>query len=161
LRDGALTMTIPNESPIKNGEKSANHGAGGRFVKGNKASPGRPTGRGAVAELREKLAQDLDQILTVLRTQALAGDPQSIRILLDRVVPCLRPVELPTPLDLPAGTLAQQAHAVVQAVAVGDIAPSQAAQIITALGGVARIIETTEFLKRIEALEEKQNANKS
>ena len=91
--------------------------------------------------------------------QALAGDPQSIRILLDRVVPCLRPVELATPLELPEGTLAEQAHAVVQAVAVGDIAPSQAAQIITALGGVAKIMETTELLKRIEALEEKQNAN--
>ena len=83
------------------------------------------------------------------------SDPQAIRILLDRVLPSLRPVELPTPLNMPDGTLAQQAHAVVQAAAEGDIAPSQAAQIITALGGVAKIVETTELLARIEALESK------
>src|SRR5665647_1394737 len=137
-------------SPNTDGRESAGRGAGGRFTKGNKASPGRPPGRGAVAELRDKLAQDLDKIIVVLREQALAGDPQAIRILLDRVLPSLRPVELPTPLDLPVGNLAQQAHAVVQAVADGDIAPSQAAQIISALGGVAKIVETTDLLDRIE-----------
>jgi hypothetical protein len=40
----------------------------------------------------------------------------------------------------------------VQAAADGELAPSQAAQIVTALGGVAKIIETTELLARIEAL---------
>lgn len=144
-------MTPPN----KDGKKTADRGPSGRFAKGNRASPGRPAGRGKVAELRDKLAQDLDQIIAVLRAQALAGDPQAIRILLDRVLPSLRPVELPTPLNMPDGTLAQQAHAVVQAAAAGDIAPSQAAQIITALGGVAKIVETTELLARIEALESK------
>lgn len=144
--------------PNTDGKQSSNHGAGGKFAKGNKASPGRPPGRGKVAELREKLAQDVDAVIGIVREQALAGDPQAIRILLDRVLPSLRPVELPTPLVLPEGNLAQQAHAVVQAVADGDIAPSQAAQIITALGGVAKIVETTDLLARITALEEKQNA---
>jgi hypothetical protein len=74
------------------------------------------------------------------------------------VLPSLRPVELPTPIDLPAGNLAHQAHAVVQAVADGDIAPGQAVQIITVIGGVAKIIETTDLLDRITTLEEKQNA---
>ena len=146
------------ESPNTDGKKSDGRGVSGRFVKGNKASPGRPPGRGVVAELRAKLSQDVDKVIGILREQALAGDPQAIRILLDRVLPSLRPVELPTPLDLPVGNLAQQAQAVVQAVAAGDIAPSQAAQIITALGGVAKIVETTELLARITALEEKQNA---
>ena len=144
-------MNIPN----KDGKKSEGRGAGGRFAKGNKASPGRPPGRGVVAELREKLAQDVDQVIAVLREQALSGDPQAIRILLDRVLPSLRPVELPTPLDLPVGNLAQQAHAVIQAVAAGDIAPGQAAQIVSALAGISKILETTELLERIEKLEEK------
>jgi hypothetical protein len=145
-------------TPNTDGKKSDGRGVGGRFIKGNRVSPGRPPGRGVVAELRDKLAQDVDKVIGILREQALAGDPQAIRILLDRVLPSLRPVELPTPLDLPVGNLAQQAHAVVQAVAAGDIAPSQAAQIISALGGVAKIVEATELLARITALEEKQNA---
>lgn len=89
-----------------------------------------------------------------MRKQALAGDPQAIRILLDRILPSLRPVEQPTPLALPEGNLTQQAHAVVRAVADGDIAPSQAAQIITALGGVAKIQETTDLMERIIKLEQ-------
>ena len=141
--------------PIKDGKKMADRGPAGRFAKGNRASPGRPVGRGKVAELRDKLAEDLDQIIDVLRSQALAGDPQAIRILLDRVLPSLRPVELPTPLDMPPGSLAQQARAVVRAAADGRIAPGQAAQIITALGGVAKIVETTELMLRIDALETK------
>ena len=140
-------------TPNNDGNQSSNHGAGGKFCKGNTASPGRTPGRSKVSELREKLAQDMDAVICIVRAQALAGDPQAIRLMLDRVLPSLRPVELPTPLDLPEGNLSHQALAVVQAVADGDIAPSQAAQIITALGGVAKIIETTDLLDRITKLE--------
>ena len=141
------------KTPNTNGRETAERAPGGKFAKGNAGSPGRPPGRGAVAELRDKLATDVDQIIEVLRAQALAGDPQAIRIVLDRVLPSLRPVELPISLDLPEGTLADQAQAVVRAAAGGDIAASQAAQIVTALGGVAKIVETTEILARIAALE--------
>jgi hypothetical protein len=140
--------------PIDDRQKSDNRGPGGRFAPGNSASPGRPPGRGPVAEMRAALATDLDKIIDTLKAQALAGDPQAIRIILDRVLPALRPVDMPTTLALPAGgTLADQARAVVQAAADGDLAPAQAAQIVTALGGVAKIIETSELVRRIEALE--------
>lgn len=140
--------------PNQDGKITAGRGANGRFATGNKASPGRPPGRGAVAEMRATLATDLHKIIETLRAQALGGDPQAIRIILDRVLPTLRPVEQPVELALPVGgTLAEQAQAVVRAAADGDLAPSQAAQIVTALGGVAKIIETTELVRRIEALE--------
>jgi hypothetical protein len=139
--------------PIDDRQKS-DRGPRGRFAPGNKLSPGRPPGRGPVAEMRATLATDLHQIIDTLKAQALAGDAAAIRIILDRVLPALRPVDMPTTLDLPAdGTLADQGRAVMQAAADGDLAPAQAAQIITALGGVAKIIETTELVKRIEALE--------
>ena len=134
--------------------KKTDRGQRGRFAPGNKLSPGRPPGRGPVAEMRAVLATDLDKIIDTLKAQALAGDAQAIRIILDRVLPALRPVDMPTMLALPAdGTLAKQARAVVQAAADGDLAPAQAAQIVTALGGVAKIIETTELMRRIDALE--------
>ena len=142
------------KSTIKNGAKSPNHTAGGKFAPGNKASPGRPLGRGAVAEMRDALAVDLGGIIDTVRAKAMAGDMQAARIILDRLVPSLRPVEIPTAVSMPAGaTLAGQAQAVVNAAAAGELVPSQAAQIVTALGGVAKIIEATELLKRIEALE--------
>lgn len=139
-----------------NDRKKTDRGPEGRFARGNKASTGRPPGRGPVAELRATLATDLDKIIDTLRTQALAGDAQAIRIILDRVLPALRPVDVPITLELQAdGTLAAQARAVVQAVADGDLAPAQAAQIVSALGGVAKLIETDELAARIAALEAK------
>ena len=144
-------MTEPN----KDAKKTSNHSPSGKFAKGNKASPGRPPGRGVVAELRDKLAKDVDKVIDKVREQALAGDPQSIRILLDRVVPALRPVELPAPIAMPAGDLTQQAQAVIQAAANGDLAPGQATQLLQGLGALAKIIEIDDLAKRIAALEEK------
>jgi len=111
--------------------------------------------------MRLALATDLDKIIGTLKAQALAGDAQAIRIILDRVLPALRPVDMPTVLALPVdGTLADQARAVVQAAADGDLAPSQAAQIVTALGGVAKIVETTELVRRIAALEARNTSTR-
>ena len=147
--------------PIDDRQKSDDRGPGGRFAPGNSASPGRPPGRGPVAEMRAALATDLDKIIDTLKAQALTGDPQAIRIILDRVLPTLRPVDMPTTLALPVhGTLADQARAVVQAAADGDLAPAQAAQIVTALSGVAKIIETTELMRRIEALEARNTSTR-
>jgi len=147
-------------SPFLNGQETVERSTRGRFARGNKASPGRPPGRGVVAELRDKLATDIDEIIARVRTQALGGDMQAIRIILDRVMPTLRPVELPAVLALPAeGTLTQQARAVVQGLADGDLAPAQAAQIVAALGGVAKLVETVELELRIAALEAQQRGN--
>ena len=88
--------------PIDDRQKTDDRGPGGRFVPGNPGGPGRPPGRGPVAEMRAALATDLDKIIETVKAQALAGDAQAIRIILDRVLPALRPVDLPTALALPA-----------------------------------------------------------
>ena len=143
-------------APNSDGKESLNHGTGGRFVKGNRASRGRPPGRGAVAELREKLAQDVDQIIDVLRAQALAGDPQALRILLDRVLPALRPVEQAQTVALPEGaTLTESGRAVLAAVAAGELATGQGAQLLTAIGTLAKVSAVDELAARITALEER------
>jgi len=110
--------------------------------------------------LREKLAQDVEAVVEVVRQQALGGDIAAARLLLDKLLPSLRPVEQAAEIDLPAGSLAAQAQAVVQAAAAGDLAPGQAAQLVQAVAGVARIVETDELLKRIEALEAATAARK-
>jgi len=69
--------------------------------------------------MRDALAADLGGIIDKVRAKAMAGDMQAARIILDRLVPSLRPVEIPTAVSIPAGaTLA-----------------GQATQIVTALGG--------------------------
>lgn len=149
-----------DDTPIDPRQKTEGRDAAGRFTRGNRASPGRPPGRSQATLLRERLATDLDQILDNLLAQARAGDLQAVRLVLDRVLPALRPVEQAAELDLPAGGLAAQAQAVVQAAAAGDLAPGQAAALVQALAGVARITEVDELLRRVEALEGATGARK-
>ncbi|MDO9148071.1 MAG: hypothetical protein Q7U52_10470 [Hydrogenophaga sp.] len=116
---------------------------------------GRPPGKGFAGQTREALGDRLPEILEAVIQAALAGDMGAARILLDRTLPALKPLESPLqPLPLPTGaTLAQQAGAVIEAASRGDIAPGQAAQLVGAVASLARIIETDELQKRIEALE--------
>lgn len=127
----------------------------GRWKKGQSGNPaGRRPGSGSVAALRASLAECLPTLLDNLGKAAVAGDMAATRILLDRVLPPLRAEESPVALDLSrATTLADKAEAVLSAAASGEVSPSQAAQMISALGTTARIIEAQELEKRIAALE--------
>ena len=75
------------------------------------------------------------------------------RILLDKALPSLRPIEAPVLLDLPADGIADQGRAVLAAVADGKLAPTSAAQLIAAMSNLSKVVETAEILKRLEALE--------
>lgn len=116
---------------------------------------GRAPGTGEVARLRQSIAVHLPAIITQLVNKAKDGDPQAARLLLERVLPALKPVEQPVTLNLPDdGALTAKASAVLTAAAAGVLAPSQAAQLIAALGTLAKITEIDELERRIEKLEE-------
>jgi hypothetical protein len=107
-----------------------------------------------VAALRASIEQDIPQILVALRGAALAGDPQAARLLLERALPPLRPEERGVAIALPAdASLADQGRAVLAAVAGGELAPSQAATLLSGLGQLAKVVEVDELLRRIESLE--------
>lgn len=127
----------------------------GRWKAGESGNPaGRKRGTGDVAKLRASLASDVPEILAKLVTAAKGGDVQAARLILERILPPVRPVEQTVPLRLPeGGTLTAKADAVLSAAAAGDLAPTQAAQLITALGSLAKITEIDELAVRIAALE--------
>lgn len=120
---------------------------------GNKA--GRPKGSGGVAKIRAAIAADVPGILKTLTELARAGDVQAARLLLDRTVPALKPVEPSQALTLPDGSLTEQGRAVLAAVAAGELAPGQGAGLIAAIGALARVAEIDELAERIEALEQR------
>jgi hypothetical protein len=133
----------------------------GKWKAGESGNPnGRPPGVGKVTKLRESIAAHLPEIIAQLVTRAREGDAQAARLLLERVLPALRPVELPVELALPAGEgMTAQGRAIVQAVADGTLAPGQGAQLLTGLGSLARIVEIDELEKRITQLEGMKNGN--
>lgn len=117
---------------------------------------GRPPGQSEITRLRASLAGDVPDILAGLVTAAKAGDVQAARLILERVLPPVKAMEQAVALELPeGGTLTAKASAVLSAAAAGVLAPTQAAQLIAALGTVAKISEVDELAARITALENK------
>ena len=120
---------------------------------------GRPPGQSEITRLRAAIAEHVPSILEQLVTAAQGGDVQAARLILERVLPPLKGIEQAVTLQLPdGGTLTAQGRAVLSAVAGGELAPSQGAALLGAIGTLARVTEIDELTTRIAALEEKQNA---
>ena len=115
---------------------------------------GRPPGVGDVSKLRAAIADRVPELLAAMMTRALEGDVGAARLLLERAIAPLKGIEQAVTLQLPTdGTLTAKAAAVLSAAAAGELAPGQAAQLIAALGMLAKIQEVDELAARIEKLE--------
>ena len=106
-----------------------------------------------MAKLRAEIETRLPALLEMLMGRALSGDVGAARLLMERVLPPLKAVELPQVINLPADGLTEQGTAILHAVASGQLAASQGAALIGALGNLARVAEVDNLAKRIEALE--------
>lgn len=128
-----------------------------KWQSGQSGNPGgRKPGSGKIDKLRAALAKELPEVLEALIAQAKAGDTGAIKLILERTVPALRPVDAATPLNLPpeAG-LAEQGRAVLAALAAGQLPVNQATGILQSLGSLAKLKELEELERRIAALEQK------
>ncbi len=108
-----------------------------------------------MAKLRASIAGYVPEIIGQLVEAAKGGDVQAARLLLERVLPTMKPTELAVPLALPDGSLTEQGRAVLAAVSVGHLAPGQGAQLLAAIGALARVAEIDELTERIERLEKR------
>jgi hypothetical protein len=133
-----------------------------KFKPGQSGNPsGRTPGSGWVGEARKALEKDWhgtngeDGIKAVLVKKAKEGDMAAIRIVAERVCPPMKAMEPTTPISLPEGSLTDRANSVLAGLADGTLNPSQAAQLLQALGAVAKVQEVDELARRIDALEQK------
>jgi hypothetical protein len=128
----------------------------GRWKPGESGNPkGKPPGTGEVAKLRAAIGERVPELLAAMMTRALDGDVGAARLLLERAVAPLKAAEQPQALSLPDGTLTEQGRAVLAAVAAGKLAPGQGAQLVGAIGTLARVAEIDELAARVAALESK------
>lgn len=133
-----------------------------KFKPGRSGNPkGRP--RGTVnrsTRLIQALDRDLSKLITATKKQALAGDMQAMKILLDRALPIRRATL--EPIDLPAlakaQTLTEKADAIMEAIASGQLAPDTGSTMLASLDHLSQILETDSLIQRIEALEAATNA---
>jgi hypothetical protein len=87
-------------------------------------------------------------------SRALEGDTTALKLCLDRLMPPLRAQEEAVTFALESNApVADLGHRVLQAIANGQLTPGQGGHILSALGGLARLVELAELERQIEALE--------
>ena len=133
-------------------------GRGRPFQAGQSGNPaGRAKGtRTHYSLLAEKLmGGDIEDITRSVIDAAKGGDMIAARIVLDRITPVRR--DRPVVFDLPAiGTTAdlpKATNALLQAVASGELTPSEASDIGKAVDAHVRAIEATDLHERLLRLE--------
>jgi len=114
---------------------------------------GRPKGSGDVAAIRAAIAQRMPELIDTLVDRALSGDVGAARLLLERTIAPLKASEAPQAIELPSAGLGDQGRAVIASVASGELAAGQGAQLLGAIGTLARVIEVEELTQRVQALE--------
>lgn len=116
--------------------------------------PGRrAAGTGEIAKLRAFIAEHVPAIITKLVEAAKGGDAGAARLLLERVIPPIKATEQLVQVDIPDASLTDQGRAVLFAAGAGDLSPSQAAQLMSGLGILAKLVESDELAERVAALE--------
>jgi hypothetical protein len=114
---------------------------------------GRPPGSGEIGKLRAAIRERLPDIIDRLTEQAAGGDVGAARLLLERVISPIKAAEETAPMNLPDAPLTDQGRAVLAAVGAGELAPAHAAQLLSGLVALAKLIETDELERRITELE--------
>jgi hypothetical protein len=122
----------------------------GQFMPGKSGNPnGRPATESAA--IRKQLAANYEAIIQAVRSAALGGDMQACKMILERICPPLKAQGAPVIINLPPeGDMIQIAEALIRAAAEGSLAPDTAAQMVSAVGQLARITEIKEDLSKSE-----------
>ncbi len=89
-------------------------------------------------------------------SMALAGDTTALRLCLERIAPPKRdaPVQFELPRMKTAYYAATAAGAVLEAVALGDLTPTEGAHIMSLVEAYRQTLETTEIEARMAELEQ-------
>jgi hypothetical protein len=144
------------DDPRNNGGATEGRDEKGRFAPGN---PGRPRGARHKATLAVEAILDgeADALTRKAVEMAMEGDTTALRLCLERIAPPRkdRPVtvELP-PLDGAGGITAAMSR-VLEAVAAGNLTPSEGQAMAGLIEAHRRAVETADLEARIAALEDR------
>jgi hypothetical protein len=131
-------------------ETAAGRVAGGKFAPGHSGNPGGRSGQ--TQAIRAQLAAGADAVTRKVLAAAKKGDMQACRLILERLVPPLKPTSEPVQFELDDTDLPSAAQSIMRAIAGGHLAPDQGKSLIEGLGAVARVIEVAELQKAVEEL---------
>ncbi len=113
-------------------------------------TPGSRDKRTALRELLQPHAVALVEKAVAL---ALSGDVTALKLCIDRLMPTLRSQREPVKVSTKGSTLDERASEIFEAATAGAISLDVAEELMALLTAHARIIEISELVVRIEALE--------
>lgn len=122
------------------------------FQKGQSGNPkGRRKAHLGCQKLRDLISDHSESLIKRLLLAAVNdGDVAAAKLLIDRAVPPLKALELPTPFPIPPdASLADQGRAVVLALSRGKLPASQAGALLQGLATLGRLFEVDEILERL------------
>jgi hypothetical protein len=130
--------------------------ADGTFGAGNAGKP-RGTRHKATQAVLALLEGEAEALSRKAIEMALAGDGVALRLCLDRIAPPRKDshVEFTLPPMATAHDAAQAAGAVLEAVSIGELTPTEGAQVMGLVDCFRRTLEVTEFEARLAALEDR------
>ncbi len=149
----------------KKDEKPANaegkQGGGKKWKPGQSGNPAgkKPGTRHRITVLAEKLLdKDAEDVVKKCLELAKAGDSAAIKLIMDRILPPRkdRPVTIILPLIESLADASKAMGSVSNAVAAGEITPSEGQVLSAIIENYRKIIETTELEKRITDLEKRK-----
>jgi hypothetical protein len=129
------------------------------FHKGKSGnSAGRPKGTGQAMKLREAIEADIPEIIAAMVIAAKDGDTGAAKLLLDRVIPALKPQGVAAHIDgLNSSSLSEQGKVVISAMGAGQLTPEQAQQMLAGLASLSKIIEVDDLERRLTELEKQDH----
>ena len=133
------------------------------FQPGQSGNPaGRPKGarNRATVALEAILDQDAESIVRKAIEMAQDGDSAALRLCLERLLPPRkdRHITFPLPAIDTAADVVKATNAMLQAVANGDLTPSEAAELGKLVTAHVEAIKATDHEERLRAIEERANA---
>ena len=128
-----------------------------KFKPGQSGNPnGKPKGaKDKRTELRGLLQPHAKELVNKVVEKALEGDTTALRLCLDRLIPPYRAGNISVVLDEIEGTLTEKGEKIISAMGSGQITPSDASSMLSALAAQSRIVEIDNLDQRVKTLEQR------
>lgn len=127
-----------------------------KFQPGKSGNPaGRPKGiKDRRVALREKLAPHADDLIETVIFCAKNADMQAMKIVMDRLIPPLKEeaIQVKIPIIASADDCTQAQAAVLNAVAAGEILPSEGQVVSGLIEAQRRAFETSDLAQQMREL---------
>jgi hypothetical protein len=126
----------------------------GQFAPGVSGNPkGKPKGAGL---LRQQLLKHAEEVMDKVVESARNGDLQASKLVLERILPALRPESMPISIpQVATGNMLDRGTQIVEAMLQGGINVQQGMDLMSSIMSLAKLKEVDELTARVKAIEEK------